>query len=396
MSVRRVISLSPILAFILLATAGEAAPPPASDKPGARLENAVEIPLKDVYPKAVCLLADNQSVVVVGAVPPAMEDGDPDKEPAAGGKTKVIRSFTNGHARAIQSAAVAADGSFIVTGATAADPAIRRWNVKANKALDPIDLSTSVEGDWLSFDVATFPKSNKVAVTLNKSIGIFDPAARDSHDELTADELKRGFPCRPTVSPDGKYLACATSKKYVLVWEVASKTVLCAIDVLPKGRDDYVNWHIDGLAFTRSGKELILCRGGYEQDRPKGVPDEKVPAERRGFFRIDPAAKTMTPIEIGSRYGTLHFALHPSDDWIATVGPAASTDPVPDDPDPTVGELRIYHYPTRTLAAKVSFPYSGFYPCLVGFTPDGKKVVALCALKGHEKVMAWDFTPVAK
>jgi hypothetical protein len=45
----------------------------------------------------------------------------------------------------------------------------------------------------------------------------------------------------------------------------------------------------------------------------------------------------------------------------------------------------------------VQFPHDGFSPFWVGFTPDGKKLLAVeTGDEGKGKIMAWDFTPVTK
>ena len=51
---------------------------------------------------------------------------------------------------------------------------------------------------------------------------------------------------------------------------------------------------------------------------------------------------------------------------------------------------RIWHYASRTLIHKVQFA-DGYFPMWIGFTPDGKKLVAVERLG---KVRAWDFAAV--
>ena len=69
---------------------------------------------------------------------------------------------------------------------------------------------------------------------------------------------------------------------------------------------------------------------------------------------------------------------------------------LPDKPvkgsDGQIGELRIYHYATRTLSLRTQFD-EGFFPSRVRFTPDGRKLVAVDATG---KLRAWDFTPAKK
>jgi WD40 repeat protein len=361
-----------------------------------RLDNRVEIMIPEIEVAAAAVLADNDSVVVAGG-----KDPDPAAESltaaaAAGAivnlKTKVIRRFTNGHTTRIERIAVATDISRIVSASTNPKDGVRLWDVKTDKALTPINPAPGADEPPLGHKVALFHRSLKVAVPLDDRVRIIDPTGREEPADLETEYLSGTWPHDLTISPDDKVLACATGSLQISIWDVGARKVIYVPSLLPEG-ENARDWSIWGLCFTKSGTQLIAARSGKEPDVPKGTPEEKVPAEKRGLFLIDVPKQKTTPLGIGAQIHTLHFALHPSEEWIATVGGAYPDKPVPNLPDAFVGELRVYHYPTRTLAHKVQFEHGddGFYPMWVGFTPDGKKVVAV---SGKGKVMAWDFTPV--
>jgi WD40 repeat protein len=376
---------------------------PAGEKPAIRLTNPVEVEvaIRDIAVNDAALMADNESIVLVGSRGFG-EDGLPqDDSPPAGAivnlRTRAVREFTNGHKARIQSVAASSDGTRIVTGSTAADGRIRIWDVKAGKSLDPINASPLADEKVHYFHVAPFHHRPVVAVTLKDRIGLFDLTGREERVDLTADYLGRGSPDDPAVSSDDMYLACSTFPNLqIVIWDVGAKKVLFAAALLPVGlaAQDYSKaiFTVRGLCFVKSGEQLIALRSGGGPEVPKDTPEEKIPAEKRALFLIDVPKQKTTPLGIGHQIGTLHFALHPTDEWIATVGASRPDKPVPGNlPDPAVGELRVWHYPTRKLVHKIQFDFEGFRPTWVGFTPDGKKLVAADA-KG--KVMAWDFTPV--
>jgi WD40 repeat protein len=389
------IVLASVVAVMVAPAAGVAEPKAGFQ---VRLDNSVEIAIPEIGVAAAAVLADNESVVVVGG-----KDPDPAAESltaaaAAGAivnlKTKAVRRFTNGHTTRIEEIAVAADGSRIVSAGSNPKDKIRVWDTKAGKALTPIDPVPGADESELDFKIATFHRSQKVAVTLKDRVRIIDPTGREEPVDLETEYLSGTFPGMLAISPDDKLLACATGSNQVIIWDVGAKKVLYVPSLLPEGENDR-DWLMHGLHFLKSGTQLLAARSGKEPDVPKGTPEEKVPAEKRGLFLIDVPKQKITPLGMGAPIYTLHFAVHPSEEWIATVGGAYPDKPVPNLPNLFVGELRVYHYPTRTLAHKVQFEDKGdgegFYPMWVGFTPDGKKLVAV---EGKGKVMAWDFTPV--
>ncbi|HET6572385.1 MAG TPA: hypothetical protein VFG68_02195 [Fimbriiglobus sp.] len=398
MSIKPVLTKGCLLFSLTLTTAalGLTRPgvtaPPGPVRVAVRLDNPIEAAIDKILVAAVCLLADNESVVVVGGkFPDPVAESIMSAQPAGAIvnlRTKAVRPFTNRHRVRVNSLACSADR--IVTVCTRRDPFVRLWDIKAGKPLEPITLPQPAEKDDSDFEVATFHRSRKVAVTLRDRISIFDPTGREERIDLTTDYLTGSIPAAPVISPDDKYLACSNTHDQVIVWDVAAKKVLYAAALLPEGEDP-TKWHLGGLHFIRTGTQLIAARWGKEPEVPRGTAEEKVPAERRGLFLIDVAKQETIPLGMGGQVDTMHFAIHPSEDWIVTAGSAYPAKPVPGQPDATVGELRVYHYPTRKLVHKVQFDFEGFQPMWVKFTPDGKKLVAVSA---NGKVMAWDFTPV--
>lgn len=388
-----------LLSAVAFGACGLRAADPAPGRPKLRLGDPVEISLTGMEPACVAFL-DNETVVVAGRI-----KNDPQAETvvasrASGGivnlKTKAVREFINGHKVMIGSIAHSAGGDRIVTSTSNADldPFIRFWDAKADKPLEPIKPAPVAEEVGSSFRIATFHRNHKVAVTLKDRVRIIDPTGREEPVDLETEYLSGTFPGELAISPDDKLLACATGNLQIIIWDVGTKKVLYVPSLLPEGENDR-EWSIWRLAFTKSGTQLIAARGKFNSpDVPRGIPEDKVSAEKRGLFLIDVPKQKTIPLGMGAQILTVHFALHPSEEWIATVGDAYPDKPVPNFPDATVRELRVYHYPTRTLVHKVQFDFDGFGPFWIGFTPDGKKLVAVDAVHDDGKVMAWDFTPV--
>jgi WD40 repeat protein len=388
------------LLLILSAVGSHTAPAQPAGKPSVRLGQPVEIAVDELERYGAALLADNESIVVVGRKgldPGPGEPADPDIPPPGAAivslKTKAARRFTNGHISRISSVAGSADGAYIVTAGTydlVGD--LRVWDAKAGKALNPIDVSGDAsKSKW--FSISCLNRSPRVAVARLDKVSIIDLTRPVQRFDLTADYLSGTWPDKLAISPDDKYLACTTGSKQVVIWDLATKKVLGAPSLIPEG-EDVKDWSASGLCFTKSGMQLIASREKQGQEVPKGTPEAKVPANRWPLVMIDIPSQKITPLGMGNQCGTLHFALHPSGDWVATVGPSWSDKPIAGDPNAMTGEIRVYHFPTRTLVHKVQCdpdPDTGFYPSWVGFTPDGKKLVAV---SHPAKIRAWDFTPV--
>ncbi len=386
----------PAAVAALLAALVAAAPAPAPPT-RVRLTNPVKITLEGVVIDAVAMLADNESIVVVGGKPHDPDDKDRSYEevPPAGAivnfRTKAVRAFTNGHKARIKGVSVSADGSRIVTVCSHLDPSVRVWNVKTAAPLPSLSLP-QLEDSYAMYAVACLPGGSKVAVNDKGCIALLDTAGRDRRRDLKGEALEEDdTPDQLAVSPDGRFLACEVYRQKVVVWDIRSGKAIRKADLLPAGEDakDWSLWH---LAFTRDGKALLACLSGKEDDFRKGIEVKGAAAERRGMLLIDIASGKITPLNISHQIGTFGFALHSSGEWLATVGPSRPDKPPKGFNSGQIGELRIYHYTTRALSLRMQFD-DGFFPSKVRFTPDGRKLVAVDVTG---KLRAWDFTPPKK
>jgi WD40 repeat protein len=378
-----------VLPLAAAAAAGRPYPAAAAPlPPGARLLNPAEVTVKDLRLYHAALLADNDSVAVVGTTD-LRELADPETAPPGGAivnlKTKSVRRFTNGHRAGIWRVACTGDGSRLVTGSSAKDKILGVWDVQAGKPLDPVDLSAFDVSGTLA--VACGGRGRQVAVELGDRVAVFDLARPGARVDLTAEFFSgNNGPGDPALSPDGRYAACTTTRKEVVVWDVAARRVVCAPALLPEGVDRS-NCQLHPLCFTKSGRGLIVCRQtGGREEVPKGKAEKEVPAERRALQLIDPANGRITPLGMGHELGTRSFALHPSEEWVATVGQSRPKR----EGEGGVEELRVYHYPSRTLALRLQF--DDFHPIWVGFTRDGKRLVAV---SHFGQIKCWDFSPAS-
>ena len=387
---------SSVAVAVLLAALVAAAPAPAPPA-RVRLTNPVKITLEGVDVDAVAMLADNESIVVVGGKPHDPDDKERARSdyPPAGAivnfRTKAVRPFTNGHRARIDAVAVSADGSRIVTVCSNLGPLVRVWDVKTAAPLRSLSLP-QLENYSASRGATCLPGGSKVAVSYKGCIALLDTAGRDPRRDLKGGALEEDdTPDKLVVSPDGKFLACIDFKCKVGVWDVRSGKSIRSIDLVPAG-EDAKGWSSQHLAFTRDGKGLLACLSGKEDDFRKGIEVKGAAAERRGMLLIDIASGKITPLNISHQVGTFGFALHSSGEWLATVGPSRPDKPPKGFDSGQIGELRIYHYTTRALSLRVQFD-DGFFPSKVRFTPDGRKLVAVDVTG---KLRAWDFTPAKK
>jgi WD40 repeat protein len=353
---------------------------------GVRLTDPVEVTVKDLCIHNAAVLADNHSVAVVGTTD-LREDADPEAAAPGGAivdlKTRAVRPFTNGHRARLSSAACTGDGSGLVTGSTSQDKSLRVWDVRAGKSLDPIDLSAFDIN--LDFTVVCSARGRQVAADLGDRVAVFDLARPGERIDLTAKSFSgNNGPGHPAISPNGRLVACTTTQREVVVWDVATRKIVYTSSLLPEGVNKD-NCHLWQLCFTKAGRGLIVRRSLSGHEVPKGTAENEVPADRRALHLIDLDQRRVTPLGMGHQIDTLSFALHPNEEWIATVGRSHP----PRAGKGSADELRVYHYPTRSLALRVQF--DDFHPNWVGFTRDGKKLVAVSSF--HGKIKCWDFTP---
>lgn len=378
------------LAALALLSGGD--PAPAQVPTRVRLMNPVEITINNVHVDALAILPDNETVVVVGGKPPGpaeknfvTEDADP-AGVIVNLRTKVVRSFTNGHTARIKSVAVAGDGSRIFTVCSNKDPFVRVWDVKTSKPLAPIRLPQKEDDFVGTYEVASCASSRQLVVNLRWCLMVLDPDQPD--------QGKRWYPypepeCNLVLSPNGKLFAYSTIAGQVVIKDLTDLETVYAPSLLPLG-GDYRDWSLYELAFSQDGTQLIAVRSrhGDEGEVPQGTAEEKVPPQQRGLFLIDVGKKHVIPLGLGHQIYTLASAFHPSGDWIATVGTSRPDKRGQKDASDRVGELRIHHFRSRSTSVRVQF-YDEFFPHRVRFTPDGKKIVAV---DYEGKVKSWDFT----
>lgn len=373
-----------------LPTPGECAP--TTNR--LRLVNPIDIALPEVVINDLALLSDNESLVVVGGKPRGTkeEEMDFDNYPAAGGivnlRTKSVVPFTNGHSTRILSVARSADGLRVYTTNTKDDPVVRIWDVKAAKSITPVPVPKDDDDPVRTFDIAAFHRDQRLAITLNWWVTLVDPIGGVDKEDLKAgNALFDGSPRKLAISADDKYLACSTYRSEVVVWDVKTRKVLYNPNLVPlgaKGRESSIHT----LGFTRDGKRLLVARSVRTDEVPKGTPEEMVQADKRGMYMVDFENKEVIPLGMGHQCRTLSFALHPTQDWIVTVGGSR--------PDKgkllMTGELRVYQLSTRTLALRLQFA-DDFSPFKVKFTSDGKRLIAVQSGADGPggKVRVWDF-----
>jgi WD40 repeat protein len=363
-------------------------------EPVVRLTGQAEVrvgPLRLGRGGSVAVARDNGRICLVGTSNIEARTAD---VPAAGFfvdfNSKKTEPFTNEHSGEIHCVSYSFDDRLIVTGGSAelgskSDGKLRVWDLAARRSLEPIDLPDLP----IQPRLACSRRSSRVAVALDDRIAVLDLAGKEKRLDLVVDQAADAVPGNPTFSRDDKYLAYENVKGQVVIWEMETRKVVFSTCLLPNGAD-WHDWCIASMCFTKSG-ELLVAREGFRDDHhevPPGTPEDKVPAERRGLFLIDPVKHKATPLGLGCTQNSLHAALDPSDQWLAVVGHSW-----PDKPtgkiDDTMSELRIYHFASRRLVHRVQFDSNEFIPSWVGFTPNGKKLIAV-SVTGV--VRSWDFT----
>jgi hypothetical protein len=130
--------------------------------------------------------------------------------------------------------------------------------------------------------------------------------------------------------------------------------------------------------------DLFACRSRRDDEVPEKASEKDVPPEQRGVVRIDVRTGQVEPLASGHTICTLSCAVDPTGTWLATVGSSRPDRPRPDG-EIVVGELWVYHLPTRKLACREQL--EGLPPMWVAFTPSGKRLV--CA-NGKGVVKWWD------
>jgi WD40 repeat protein len=357
--------------------------------PALRLEAAGVTRVKDVHVFDASLLPDNETVVLVGTNPVEVTDEDPaaqlrTTEPAGALvnlRTKATTKFLNGHTSPIQSVAVSPDGRRIATTAKGTDPKVRIWDTKRGQ-LGGLDISELVK-EHDRPRVTYLWGDNRLAVTLNKQVSVFTDGKAGSID-FTHPVFSHLAVRRPAVSNGDRYLAVST-RKQVIVWEMASQKSVLEAEVVPEGIDDPEQLSVSDVRFGHRSDILYLARHWPKAEVPKGTNEADVPAARRGVVAIDVERKKVTPLAMGAQHHTYHLAIHPTDDWLALAGVADPDKPLPSG-IVTVGEIRVYHIASGVLSARIQT--GDYYPMWVEFTSNGQTLVAVNA---NGEIRTWSF-----
>lgn len=318
------------------------------------------------------------SAVLVGNKEGA-EDADPDTLDPNGAivdlKAGKSRPFTNGHKARIASVCVARGR--IATTSIFKDPVLRLWDIKADKALPEVALDKSEEN--VTYSVASFHKSDRVAVVGGRRLVVFDLSRPGKRSE-TSLPSEAGWAGRLSIDANDEWLAAEAGRDEVVFWKDGDAKMSLLHLTPPKEKQE---WMTSGVAFGSKGG-LFAWRSGTAEV-PESKTEADVPIERRGIVRIETTEKKLVPLKMGTSIHTLCCAIDPSGEWLA-VGGSARPDKKGD--FYSVGELRIYHVRSGALAHRQQF--DEFVPMWVAFTPSGK---GLFAASPQGEVRRWDFAP---
>jgi len=363
-----------------------AAPLPKAG-PGLTVKLAGEIKLPKVFIHAAAFLT-GEKLVVVGTVP--FRDDDPDVRPFALAPNGAILDlakkthvpFTNEHTQGMKCVSVLGDR--ILTTSSVRDPYLRVWDTKANKPLDAVPLAKVGESSVPVFGVAAFHKGNRIAVTVDDRVLVFDPSKpKERVGYRLPDGENRWTNDKISISLDDAWIAAYGGKCDTVFWNIETKKAT-VVSLTPDKIEDDDNWSSRGVCFTAKG-ELLAWRSNGPAEVPAGKAEADVPADRRGVVKIDLLTGKVTPLKIGHTYHTFSCVADPTGTWLATGGSGVFDKPKGDETGG--GELRIYHLPTQKLVFRDQV--GGFPLTRVLFSPNGKRLVAT-TLNGI--VRWWDVT----
>jgi WD40 repeat protein len=329
------------------------------------------VKVADLSVEAAAALDDSAVVVVGSRLGP--EEAQPIGLPANGAlidlTKKTILPFTNGHTFCINSVAAGRGG--IVTAGTSKEPFVRVWDRKAGKTVAATEIE---KPDGLAYyAVGCFNRSNKVAVAAGRRVLIFDPARPDDRAELACPlDLPAGLSNPILIDPADSQLACSTAKTDVVLWQLATATTK-VYSALPRSADPEDNTWLIGSVRFGAGGSLFASRWRSEDEVAEKTAEADVSADRRGVIRIDLNSGRVEPLGLGQTISTLSCAVDPSGIWLATAGSSRPDRPRPDG-QVVVGELRVYHLPSRALTYREQV--DGLPLIWVDFTPGGKRLVS--------------------
>ena len=358
-----------------------AQPTPApKGAPPLRLVQAGEVKVTGLLKEGAAVI-DEDTVVLVGTKWNGGEDdldrafqADEPNGAIVDLSKKTSRPFTNGHTNSIHG--VSAARGRVATVSNHREAVLRVWDVKAEKTVAAVEIEKPDDQRFSGYGVAWFHKSDRVAIAADEQVIVLDPARPDDRLMLRLPAGTRVSLDGPAVSPDDAWVACTaifhqddTANCAGLVfWDVAKRKET-AISLLPKGLEDPRQWRTHSVAFGPTGT-LFVCHGGF-LEMPKAEAD--VPADRWGVARVELPGGRVTPLRMGRLGGPSGCAIDPTGTWLAAADSGKRDKPRADG-DNTVGELRVYHLPSGSLAFREQV--EGLPLSWVAFTPSGKRVVA--------------------
>lgn len=380
-------------AIILGAAALVVSTPARPDGP-VTLRNEVAVKADGVVVDAFTLLPDGRAAILVGVKGKLDEENPvfpPSTDPAGvmiDLDKRAATPFVNGHTGPIRGLGRSADGRRVYTIGQGKDAVVRVWDAASGKTTVFADFTKEVSTE-LQPTLCVVNGSDRVAVELDKRIAIVGAGGKGRVD-LTHPDFDKTVVSDPTVSPDGSVLVCRTFRGKILAWEVKTGKLLAEVMVDPGGGADFNKWRTSDTKFMPGTSDLLVCRYTSESDVPEGQEEGQVAAERRAVWAVDLEKKAVRPLGLGHTNHTYRMAVHPGGRWLALVGISRGEGEFKDKPG-SVGEVRIYDLPTRTLALKRQ--YADFYPMWVEFSADGRRLA--CASPDGE-VRAWNFVAPAK
>jgi hypothetical protein len=371
-----------IIAALLPALPESPAQPQPKEKPTIRLARAGEVKIDDLWFEDAAVIGED-AVVLVGTTSDeaelSLERGAPNGAIVDLAK-KAARKFTNGHTARIHSVSVSRGR--VATTSSHHDPVLRVWDLKAGKSAAEVKIEGPVAVHPKFYGVACFHKSDRVAVAAGERVIVLDPARPGDRTEFTFPPGVRGSVSHPVVvSPDDDWVACTSGGRELATWEIATRKG-AVVSLIPEKAEEPERWYSGGVAFGPRG-ELIAWRHGPDEV-PEGKAEKDVPAELRGVVRIDLPGGKVVPLGIGHTVHTASCAIDPTGTWLATAGSSWRDKPRADGAN-VVGELRVYHLPTKELAFREQV--EGPPLVWVAVTPGGKRVVTTTA---YGVVRWWD------
>ena len=342
--------------------------PVPKEKPALRLIPAGEVKIGDFRLEDGAVI-DETAVLVVGTKD-GPEEADPDKLDPNGAIVDLVKKtsepFSNGHKARIGHVSISKGR--VATASNDRDPVLRIWNLKTAKTVAEVEIDKP--DPPVRYAVGWFHKSDRIAVAAEKQVALFDPAQPNERIEFTIPPMTARWTKKLVVSPDDAWMACTADYDQVVFWDVKTRKGT-TVSLIPDKVDDPDRWISDGVAFGPKGT-LIAWRTRGSDEVPEKTNEADVSADLRGVVQIELPTGKLVPLGMGHTVYTFHCAFDPTGTWLATVGRSRPDEPRPDGID-VVGELRVYHLPSKELAYREQL--GDCVPTWVTFAPSGKRVV---------------------